>query len=349
MLFYLRLLSRMRKSRRVSLLIVAAIVAVALLGNAACFYYFDGPANPELGMGDALWYSIVSITTIGYGDYSASSLGARVGTVVFIVIFGLTGFTLVLGVFADALTEFLKKGERGMARILDEDHILIVNFPSAARLRQLLRELSAGRQDGERPVVIVTDAIESLPFSYPGVSFVRGSPLEEETYERANLEGAAIALVLAPNYDSSHSDAVVASIVSFIENVRPGVHTVAECLDEKHRILFKGSGCNAIVCGPQISSNLLTQEMDDPGVAQTVGVITSNLVGPTLFSAEVEEDDVEYANLAKGLVDHRANVLSVVRGDDTHTTFTGLLSRRGDRLVYLADRRLPWSALRSLI
>lgn len=234
-----------------------------------------------------------------------------------------------------------------MARILEKDHILIVNFPGSARVRQLLRELQAGHGGKERHVVIVTDSVESLPFSQPGVSFVFGSPLEAETYDQANLKEAAIALVLAPDSDSGRSDAMVSSVVSFIESVRPGVHTVAECLDEKHKILFAGSGCNAIVCGTQISSNLLTQEMDDPGVAQTVSVITSNLVGPTLYSAEVGDDGVDYSGLAKSLLDRQANLLSVVRGDETHTTFTGLESRRGDRVVYVASERRSWADLKA--
>jgi hypothetical protein len=56
MLFFVRLLTWMHRSRGISLLVVAAVVAIAIFGNAACFYYFDGPQKPELGFGDALWY-----------------------------------------------------------------------------------------------------------------------------------------------------------------------------------------------------------------------------------------------------------------------------------------------------
>jgi voltage-gated potassium channel len=349
MVFFLRLFLTLRKSRAAGLVIVVALVFTAVTGNAVCFYVFDRSLRPGLTAGDALWYSVVSITTIGYGDLSAQSGGARLGTFFFIIVLGLTSFTLLLGIFAETLTELIQKGQRGMADILFEDHVLIVNYPGAARVRHLIREITSDPQSRGEEIVLVTDSVESLPFSQKKVSFVHGSPLEEETYRRANLRRARIALVLSPSYEDPSSDAVVASIVSFIESVEPGIHTVAECLDERHRILFQGSGVNSIVCGLQISTNLLTQEMRDPGVARTLEVITSNAVEPTLFSTPVDDETaVRYTDLAKTLLDRGANVLSVVRGGETFTTFGDLTSAPGDRIVYVAGRRLGWGDLKKL-
>ena len=58
-----------------------ALVALSIFGNAVTFYVFDGPLKPDLTFADAVWYSIISMTTIGYGDFSATSPGARAGTV----------------------------------------------------------------------------------------------------------------------------------------------------------------------------------------------------------------------------------------------------------------------------
>ena len=60
---------------------------------------------------DSLWYSIVSITTIGYGDFSAQSLGARLGTIFFIVIAGLTTFTAAAGILVDWIMDFQYRDE----------------------------------------------------------------------------------------------------------------------------------------------------------------------------------------------------------------------------------------------
>jgi len=66
---------------------VLLIVASALALNTAGSIYFDGAK-----FGDAWWYSIISITTTGYGDLSASSQGARISTTVGIVLIGLPAF-----------------------------------------------------------------------------------------------------------------------------------------------------------------------------------------------------------------------------------------------------------------
>ncbi len=350
LIYYYR---RVRDRKGTGLAIVFSLLLACVFLNATCFWLFDGPpglggeANADLSYGDAVWYSIISITTIGYGDLSASSTGARISTILFIVIIGLSTFTIFFGMMVDWITDWIQKGQLGMGKIVAEDHVLLVNFPSAARVIQLIEELRADSQHRSREVVIITDAIEKLPFSISGVSFVNGSPIQNETYERAAVHSAKMALILATSYGDTTSDAVVASAASVIDRMNQSIHIVAECLEEKHRMLFNAVRCNAVVPGLRIVGNLLVQEIHDPGISQMIDVITSNMRGHTLFSARVEEDrtEVTYCQIAKSLVDRDVNLLCVNRGEDTLTAFRDLRPCDGDTLIYVTERRWTWQEL----
>lgn len=346
-----RYFRRMRRHKAMSLGVILSLMGVSVLGNAACFYLFDRPHQDGLTLGDALWYSLISITTIGYGDYSAVSLGARLGTVLFVVVLGLGTFSVLLGMVIDWFADLAVREQRGMSTILAKDHILIVNFPSASRVMQLIDELASDPHHQDREIVIVSDSLETLPFSRANTLFVRGPILEQETYQRARVSDARMAIVLATSYADLNSDAVVASAVAVIDSLKPDVHIVAECMNPKHRMLFATVRCDAIVSSLSISGNLLVQEVHDPGVAQMVEVITSNVRGTTLFSTAVDENDMpqSYQQLAVELLNHDVNLMSVNRREETHTSFRNLVPAPGDRLIYAASRRLSWSELKGMV
>ena len=188
---------RVRHRRGYTLGCVFLVLLACVVGNACTFIYFDGPTKSELTFADALWYSAISITTIGYGDISASTPGARVGTIVFIVVLGLSTFTVFFGMLIDWATELAVRGQFGMTTVHAQDHILVVNYPGTPRVRQLIDELRSDVSHRHREIVLLTDDLEKLPFTMDRVSFVRGSPLHSETYERACLSTAAMVLVLA--------------------------------------------------------------------------------------------------------------------------------------------------------
>jgi voltage-gated potassium channel len=345
----IRAVRRIRAHKMFGVLVVGLLLAIAIVGNAVCYYSFDGREDPGITAGDALWYSVISITTIGYGDYSASTTGARIGTVVFIVLIGLTAFSIFFGLLIDWFTEMALMGERGMGKIHAKGHTIIVHFPSVARVEQLIREIQSERAGtGSREIVVISDRIDRFPLKIPDVLFVKGSTLSESTYERACAMEAAKAIVLATSYDDPSSDAVVASAVSVLDSMKPDLHIVAECMDDEHRKLFRAVRCDAIISGLRITGNLLVQEAQDPGISQTFDLITSNLEGDTLYSTEVGEATglPSYPELLKSLMDRDVNVLAVVRGNDTFTTFRDRVPATGDRLVYLAGRRMSWEELR---
>ena len=116
----------------------------SIMGNALTFLYFEGQVRPDLTPWDSIWYSIVSITTIGYGDFSATTLGGRIGTIVFITLFGLVSFTSALGLLVDWIVEFRIMERIGMLKLAAKNHLLIIHFPNVDRVRQVVEEFVSG-------------------------------------------------------------------------------------------------------------------------------------------------------------------------------------------------------------
>mgnify|MGYP006285013919 CR=1 FL=1 len=343
-----RLFRRVRARKGLGIVMVGALLALAVIGNTVCFYVFDGAGeDAAITVGDALWYSIISVTTIGYGDLSAQTTGARIGTAVFIVGLGLTAFSMFFGLAIDWFTEMALKGDRGMGKAYSSGHTLIVHFPSAPRVEQLIREMQSDRGGAKPPeIVVISDRIEHIPFDSTDVTFIRGSSLSSETYRRAGIEKAEKAIVLATDYGDPDSDAVVASACSVIDTLKSEIHIVAECLDDDHRQLFESVNADAVISCQRMTGNLLVQESQDQGISQMFDIVTSNIEGDTLYSIEVGDPvPTDYVTPAKRLLDENINLLTVVRGRKTFTTFSSITPERGDRLIYLSDRWRSWDEI----
>jgi hypothetical protein len=70
--------------------------------------------------------------------------------------------------------------------------------------------------------------------------------------------------------------------------------------------------------------------------------------GTTLYSCEVtdpKEDDANYAEIAKRLLDQDINIMCVNRASESHTALRLLLPESGDRVIYAARRRMSWVEL----
>lgn len=88
--------------------VAVVAIGIVVVGSLTA-YRAEHPVNPEFAtVGDALWWGIVTITTVGYGDIVPETLPGRwVATAIMV-----TGIA-VLGVLAGSLASFLRLEPRG--------------------------------------------------------------------------------------------------------------------------------------------------------------------------------------------------------------------------------------------
>ena len=347
---WLRHALRRRRSLGVTILLLGLVVSI--VGNTLTFFFFEHGSNPDLTVADAFWYSVISISTIGYGDLSATTAGARIGTVFFIVLLGLAAFTSAVGVGVEWILDRNYRERSGMSKVAARNHVLIVNFPNERRVRQIVEEFLLDPSHRNDELVVVTDQIQALPFDERNVHLVRGAPLSEETYRRANAKEARQAIVLSTGYDDPNSDSVAASVVTILTHLNPDISIVAEVLDARHSLLFSGTRNASLVYTFRMSNNLLVQEAQDPGVSILTQAIVSNQVEGTLASTRVEsaiEPSLGYRGVASSLLKRDVNLVGVIRGEKVHLRFENISPAQNDHLVYICPTRQDWETIRSFL
>ena len=88
------------------------ITVILIYFAAVGIYYFENEAQPEkfTSIFDSLWWAIITLTTVGYGDVYPITVGGKVFTFMILLI-GLGIVAVPTGIIASALTQSVDKKE----------------------------------------------------------------------------------------------------------------------------------------------------------------------------------------------------------------------------------------------
>jgi voltage-gated potassium channel len=99
--------------RRYEFGLIIGMLAVAILVSASLLYWAEADAQPDKfgSIPRSLWWAIVTLTTVGYGDaYPVTTLGRVLAG--FIAVVGVTLIALPTGLFAASFTEAMERQRR---------------------------------------------------------------------------------------------------------------------------------------------------------------------------------------------------------------------------------------------
>lgn len=134
------------------LLTIFLVILVLEVTGASIYYVEDQASNANItSAGDAIWWGLVTITTVGYGDqYPVTQLGRIIGT--FLLFAGIALFSVLTGFIANAFLAppakpRLQPRDRATSEISAVRTLLAEQDERAAAIRAHLDELEKRIED----------------------------------------------------------------------------------------------------------------------------------------------------------------------------------------------------------
>lgn len=233
---------------------------------------------------DAIWYTLVTITTVGYGDIAPTSVIGRI-TAMILLIAGVAIFGALSGKFASFLFERQQKKDRGLLKMTNmKNHFLILGWKQ--NFSKILEGiLYANPEIPAEKMVLLNNAplseIEVIKSDerFKNINFLHGDFTDEGTLLKAQLSTADRAVILADtseNFSTLEIDSRTVLAVITIKNLNPQIYCVAEILDTKFEKHLTLAHCDEIILSSDYEQNLLVKASAGKGMSHILRELISD-------------------------------------------------------------------------
>ncbi len=325
-LYYL--LKRFFRYTRSKVFVVGLGLVAVILASGLSFSYFEGKPLEE-----SLYWTFITITTIGYGDiYPQTEAGRMVAVATALT--GIAFFTVFVGLIADYVMIRATKRARGELPVKARGHIVILGWDEAAET--LVGELRA-KVPGRRIVLLNREG----PLLAEGeVSTVRGDPTKAEDLKKASI-GEASHIIVTTGDDSRTILAVLHA-----RRLNPKATIIAEALRDENMDLIRQAGADMVVLTSSLGGMLLASAVTEPAIPRLI----EDLAGATTGVVDVVERPAgRYAGmrfseaLLKAKKEEDSLILAVIRNGElvANPPEDYMISEDDKLLILVKSRQTP--------
>ncbi len=229
--------------------------------------------------GDAVYYVIITIATVGYGDITPTTQTTKWFSLS-VVLFGTGAFTAAVGSLVVPAIESRMAAAFGNMTpselTLLEDHVLVLGYSDITD--SLLDELA----EATDVVVITPSSDDASKLKDRGVNVLTDDPTDENVLRDARIE-AASGVVVATRDDAQDVLAVLAT-----KQTNPDVRVVAAANEEKNVGKLENVGADEVISPMVIGGRIL-------GKSVLEGTSTEGLFGDGAEESEPTGDESSQA------------------------------------------------------
>jgi len=304
------------------LLLLAAVFTVFLLDRSG----LKDNVDDHVSVIDVLYFTMITVTTVGYGDIIPVSDQARLIDAFFVTPVRIFVWFIFLGTAYQLIIQRLIEEWR-MTRLQRDlqDHVVLCGYGDSGSIAA--GELLLRGWAPEQVVVIDADRDEVARAAEKGFIGLHGNASSEELLHVAGVQRAHAVIV------SVGRDDTTVLVVLTVREMARQVRVIARVLEQENVKLVRASGADVIVSPPRFGGYLMADAVDSQGTVDFVSELLSFRGDYQLQEREARANEI--GRVARDL--EESLVVEVRRGGARLGCWTdkGLVIQPGDRLLVI--------------
>jgi voltage-gated potassium channel len=255
-------------------------------------------ARDQFGsLSDAVWWALVTISTVGYGDKVPVTGWGRILTGI-LIFMGMACVSILTATVASVMTARRIKEGKGLEQIKFKGHTIICGWNR--NVERVIEGIIQGTAQ-EMAVVLINEMPEEtinemlFKFRDTNIKYVRGDFVQESVLRRANLSEAHAAIILADDREGQQGNADDRTILATltIKSIEPEVKVCAELLDAENEQHLRRADADEVITSGSYSGFFLANAAVAPGVARAVQELLTHDLGNKFWCAKIPSHYVD--------------------------------------------------------
>ena len=237
----------------------------------------------DIAEGEApFWWAIVTMTTVGYGDYAPSTSEGRIFAVL-VMFAGISLTAMFTAVISSIFVAKRIREDKGLEKVNVKNHIILCGWNrNADKIIDSIQYLSEGRR---KDLVLINDLDEEtvahLKTRYRDIHlhFVAGDYTSEQILQRASLEEADTIIIIPSDMDGTIQNPDEKTILATltIKGLEPNKRLIAYLYSRENLTHIKRANADEVVISDDFGAFMLASHVMDPGIPQTLNRLLDNV------------------------------------------------------------------------
>ncbi len=266
-------------------------------------------AVEPLSLLEAIWLTMTTLVTVGYGDYAPETVIGRLSTIALMFVTAITLLTLIVSDYIEFRFYRRERILTGRWIYKMNEHIVIINTPRSGGEQYFMRFASQIRSVPEYHTVPIIILTRQFPGGLPveladsGVVHFHGTGNDPEALKAVHAGSARHIIVLAADETDPFSDSLTFDIAHRLTESNLAGRTTVECVSDHNRDRFKALGVRTIIRPVRTYPEIMVRAVVAPG-SEKVLEDMFNYERDHPHRYDLELDDLIWADIVSALVRH---------------------------------------------